>query len=138
MHVPGPISTMLPLTLLSDSDIEVTVGARLSYSAADPFAVCMEMVTGPDDVVLWNFSRDLLSAGTRAAAGEGDIRISPHRVGGVARIRLDLSTPSGQATLEASLAEVVEFLTASYELVPSGAESDFLDVDGLLARLLAA
>jgi hypothetical protein len=37
---------------------------------------------------------------------------------------------------ETSLADVVEFLTRSYATVPSGSESDFVDIDAELALLL--
>jgi Streptomyces sporulation and cell division protein, SsgA len=137
MQSPAPIITEVTLALLTDGD-QISVGARLGYDAGDPYAVSLEMVTGPEDVVVWSFSRDLLSAGTREAVGDGDIRISPVRRGGLARISLELRTPTGEALLEASLAEIVEFLSASYEVVPSGTESSYLDLDGLLARLLAA
>jgi hypothetical protein len=47
-----------------------------------------------------------------------------------------LRSPSGQALLEAPAADIHEFLERSYDVVPVGSESDFLDLDGLIRDLL--
>ena len=49
---------------------------------------------------------------------------------------VSLSSPSGRALFEAPLSELVEFLTKTYAVVPTGSESDYVDVDAELALLL--
>ena len=49
---------------------------------------------------------------------------------------LALSSPSGRALFEAPLLRVVQFLTQTYAVVPTGCESGFVDVDAELASLL--
>jgi hypothetical protein len=133
----APISTALNLSLVVPGDEPLPVDAALEYDITDPFAVHLVIAAG-DGLVRWSFARDLLIEGVKAPAGEGDVRIVP--VGGRSerRVRIVLTSPDGAATLEAPLAEMVEFLTATYAAVPSGSESDLLDVDALVAQLLAS
>ena len=133
----APISTALNLSLVVPGDEPLPVDATLEYDVADPFAVHLLIAAG-DGMVRWSFSRELLIEGVKAPAGEGDVRIIP--VGGRAerRVRIVLSSPDGAATLEAPLREMVEFLTATYTAVPSGSEGDLLDMDALVAQLLAS
>ena len=49
-----------------------------------------------------------------------------------------LSSPSGQALLEADRMLISTFLEATFSLVPAGTESDLLDLDGELMLLLAS
>ena len=131
----APISTALNLSLVVPGDEPLPVDATLEYDVADPFAVHLVIAAG-EGLVRWSFARELLIEGVKAPAGEGDVRIIP--VGGQAerRVRIVLSSPDGAATLEAPLAEMVEFLTATYAAVPSGTESDLVDVDALISALL--
>jgi len=132
----APISTALTLSLVVPGDEPLPVDATLEYDITDPFAIHLVIAAG-EGLVRWSFARDLLIEGVKAPAGEGDVRIVP--VGGRSerRVRIVLTSPDGAATLEAPLAEMVEFLTATYAAVPSGSESDLLDVDALVAQLLA-
>lgn len=132
----APISTALDLSLVVPGDEPLPVDATLEYDVRDPFAVHLVIAAG-DGLVRWSFARELLIEGVKAPAGDGDVRIIP--VGGRAerRVRVVLSSPDGAATLEAPLAEMVEFLTATYAAVPSGTEGDLVDMDALIAQLLA-
>jgi hypothetical protein len=132
----APISSALNLSLVVPGDEPLPVDATLEYDVTDPFAVHLLIAAG-EGMVRWSFSRELFTEGVKAPAGEGDVRIIP--VGGRAerRIRVVLTSPDGAATLEAPLAEMVEFLTATYAAIPSGSESDLLDIDALVAQLLA-
>ena len=131
------ISTELTLSLVVPGDEPLPVEASLEYDAADPFAVHLVIAAG-EGLVRWSFARELLTDGVKAPAGAGDVRIIP--VGGPAerRVRVVLTSPDGAATLEAPLTEMVEFLAATYTAVPSGSEADLLDVDALVAQLLAS
>src|SRR5664279_2682429 len=58
------------------------------------------------------------------------------RTGGSAVVCLALSSPSGRALFEVPLGALVDFLTRTYAAVPSGAESDFVEIDAELALLM--
>ena len=60
----------------------------------------------------------------------------PSHSGGQPVVCLSLSSPSGRALFEAPLADLVEFLTKTYAVVPTGSESDYVDVEAELALLL--
>ena len=49
---------------------------------------------------------------------------------------ISLSSPSGRALFEAPLTQLVEFLTRTYAVVPTGNESEHVDVEAELALLL--
>ena len=49
---------------------------------------------------------------------------------------ISLASPSGSALLEAEQADLLEFLDATFVVMPMGTEMDALDLDGELAELL--
>jgi hypothetical protein len=136
MSLPAQIHTALTLSLVVPGDDPLPVDATLSYDAADPYAVHLDIAAG-EGVVRWSFARELLTAGVDAPSGEGDVRIIPVAGRDGRRVRIQLSSPDGAAILEAPLTEMVEFLGATFDAVPTGTESDHFDVDALLAGLLA-
>ena len=113
---------------------DVALPALLRYSAADPFAVRLVLLLdsegeGPESVE-WLFSRSLLTDGMVAPTGQGDVQV---RVQG-RDVALELA---GSATVVLPLDGMVEFLTDSYAVVPTGAESDAApDLEQEIARLL--
>ena len=81
----------------------------------------------------WRFARELLAAGLRMPAGEGDVHLAPcfeHHL----MLRLDPGPPQPAALFVLAAADVEHLLAASYQLVPLGAEA--LDCDALLGALL--
>ncbi len=81
----------------------------------------------------WRFARELLVAGLRMPAGEGDVHLAPcfehHLV-----LRLDPGPPQPAASFVLAAADIERLLAASYQLVPLGTEA--LDCDALLGPLL--
>ncbi len=138
MHT-GPIPTIVTaeiiLNLVIGTEYGMPVPARFSYSAQEPLSVTAEF-KGDGVAVQWVFARDLLKGGTNHPVGDGDVTCWPATISGDRVICITLRSPSGQALLEAPAAEIDEFLQRAYEVVPAGAESDFLDLDGLIAELL--
>jgi hypothetical protein len=124
------------LSLLVSGDEPLPVEGTLSYDAADPYAIHLDIATGTG-FVRWSLARDLLTEGVEEPSGIGDVRVIP--IGGKRgrRVRIVLASPDGSATLEAPLSEMVEFLSSTYASVPSGTESDLLDIDAVIERLLA-
>jgi hypothetical protein len=134
MSAQPEVSTELELRLLV-SGTALPVRAAMRYEVSDPYAVHVEFRTGEQPVV-WTFARQLLTDGVARMVGDGDVKVWPGREDGEHVICIALSSPSGRALFEAPLADVVAFLTRTYELVPTGLEGDHLDLDGELALLL--
>jgi hypothetical protein len=139
---PTSVSSELQLRLVVPGAASLPVRADLAYDVADPYAVQVSFHTGSGagggDVVQWTFARQLLSDGVSVPAGEGDVQVWPSTGEGAAIVCLSLSSPSGRALFEVPLTDLVEFLGRTYQAVPTGAESDHVDVDAELVLLLWA
>lgn len=110
--------------------------ASLDYSADDPYAIRVAFHVGHDEPVEWIFARELLTVGIVRLAGHGDVRVWPADNEGERILNLTLSSPFGRAHFEAPYAPLTEFLDRTYEIVPSGREADFIDIEAELADLL--
>lgn len=113
-----------------------TLPAVLSYDRTDPFAVRMAFpapATLEGTEVSWEFSRELLAAGMNAPAGFGDVRLRPF---GYDRTVLEFHAAEGIAMVHVRTAELRRFLRRAQELVPTGDEHRFLDLDRGLTHLL--
>ena len=130
------VSTGIELVLVVSDGPDRAVRADLSYSPLDPYAVRVAFHTGSAEVVEWTFARSLLTDGVTHPVGDGDVQVWPANTTGVPTVCLSLSSPSGRALFEAPLARIVEFLTRTYTLVPTGCESDFVDVGAELSALM--
>jgi hypothetical protein len=136
---PTSVSTELQLRLVVPGATSLPVRAGLRYDVTDPYAVQVLFHTGAQgegEVVEWTFARQLLTDGVTRPVGEGDVQVWPSHTSGRPVVCLSLSSPSGRALFEIPLADLVEFLTKTYAAVPTGSESDFVDVDAELALLL--
>ncbi len=145
------VSADLELGLVAPENTIVALTAGLSYTSADPYAMRMAFRVGSDNAVEWIFSRDLLAASLVAREGIGDVKAWPSPTscdpaagGALARaaaahgiLNIALSSPFGQAQFEASAQEVRAFLDQTYQLVPTGTESAYLDLDAELTELLS-
>jgi hypothetical protein len=103
----------------------VTVGATVAYNPEDPYAVHFRF-TVENDVIDWCFDRELLRAGVSDVSGIGDVRVWPGSEPTVPVLYLSLTSPDGSAVLQLPQSTVVNFLTATYELVPSGSEEEII------------
>ncbi len=138
---PTSVSSELQLRLVVPGAASLPVRADLAYDVTDPYAVQVSFHTGSGtstDVVQWTFARQLLSDGVSVPAGEGDVQVWPSSASGQSVVCLSLSSPSGRALFEVPLADLVEFLGRTYQAVPTGSESQYVDVDAELALLLWA
>lgn len=137
--LPGNVTAEFALRLVVPGGNALPVLAGLRYDAADPYAVHVGFRTGgaSDEAVEWTFARQLLTDGVTHPVGEGDVQVWPsHDHDDAAVVCLALSSPSGKALFEMPLTELVEFLSRTYEAVPTGRESDFVDLDAELAFLI--
>lgn len=130
------VSCSVDVRLVDDAGMGLPLAACLSYAAADPYAVEAAFQAG-ETRVRWVFCRDLLTSGLQAPAGEGDVRVWPSfSPDGRRVLAIQLSSPDGEATLEVEESPLATFLHRTYVVVPVGDESDHLDLDSALARLL--
>jgi sporulation and cell division protein SsgA len=86
--------------------------------------------------VEWVFARDLLRTGLTTPVGDGDVHVWPSWGTGRELLMISLTSPDGQAVLEATAEDVRRFLDRTAVVVPDGAESAFLDLDAAVSRLL--
>jgi hypothetical protein len=145
------VSARLSLALVGPEQTLVPLTASLSYCCADPYAVRVAFNVCTDEPVEWIFARDLLTAALDSREGIGDVQAWPSAascdpaaggaLGGAAAghgvLNIAMSSPFGQAQFEASARAVEAFLERTYQLVPAGQESRYLDFDAELTELLS-
>jgi hypothetical protein len=145
------ISAELGLRLVVPQQTIVPLVASMYYSGSDPYAVRMAFHVGTDEPVEWIFARDLLVAGLKSRQGEGDVQVWPSAPSreddaeadeiGLAQaegkvLNIELSSPFGQAHFEAPAQAMSAFLQRTYQIVPAGKESAFIDIETELNDLL--
>ncbi len=137
MH-PTTVEVETSLQLVAPDAVTLPVRSSLRYDPADPYAV--HVLFHPDGVTVdpvgWSFARDLLVAGLSEATGIGDVRVWPWSTPRGDLVALALSSPDGNALFEVSRSVLVRFLRRTFAVVPRGEESQYLDVDAAIARLL--
>ncbi|MER7568466.1 SsgA family sporulation/cell division regulator [Streptomyces sp. NPDC097941] len=127
----------LELQLILSPERSIPVPARLGYRSDDPFAVHVTFHIGSDHPVHWTFARELLVEGVFRPCGHGDVRVWPTKVAGRSVVLMALSSPAGDALLEAPAAQVAAWLERTLRAVPPGSEGEQLGIDDGLAELLA-
>jgi Streptomyces sporulation and cell division protein, SsgA len=134
--VPASITRGLALELLDANGTATPLTAELRYDKSDPYAVAACFLAG-ETQVQWVFARDLLKAGIHRPTGDGDVHIWPclDSQGHAATI-LELSSPDGEALIQARTDELYDFLAEAETLVRSGTEGDYLDVETAVGQLL--
>jgi Streptomyces sporulation and cell division protein, SsgA len=137
-----PLSITHPLTLeLIDAGGGTTnVSAELTYDVADPYAIsagfCVQQQAS-DEPVCWVFARALLATGVYEPVGDGDVHIWPClNARGEAVTVIELSSPDGEALMQALTSDVCAFLRQTESLVPVGAETTYIDLDDTITKLL--
>ena len=130
------------LWLIGPEELIVPLAAEWGYRSQDPYAVTMLLNAGGDEPVKWTFCRELLAAALLGPAGIGDVHAWPAAVAsaedgvGEKILNIMLGSPDGCALFEAVAAGIEEFLGRTYEVVPAGQESGYLNIDAGLAELL--
>ncbi len=128
---PAAVAVETVVRLLAPDASGVPVLCGLHYDPGDPYAVQVRFFLDRRrrEAVSWSFARELLAAGLHEPSGLGDVRVWPWRTAQGDAVALALSSPDGQALLEAPRATVAAFLDDTYAQVPPGRESDRLDID---------
>jgi len=107
----------------------------LRYHRDDPLVV--RLVAAGYEHLPWEIGRDLLADGLVGHAGYGDVRLWPESSPRGELLLVVLAGDGGDATFELPAPAVRRFLARTYRQVPRGAEADLIDLDRLVARLLA-
>ncbi|MGW0734163.1 SsgA family sporulation/cell division regulator [Streptomyces sp. NPDC002851] len=126
----------LELKLVLSPERSIPVPARLTYRTDDPYAVHIAFHIGSDHPVHWTFARELLVEGVFRACGHGDVRVWPTKLNGRSVVMMALSSPDGDALIEAPAAAVSAWLERTLRVVPPGTEAEQLGIDDGLADLL--
>ncbi|MFJ1755507.1 SsgA family sporulation/cell division regulator [Kitasatospora sp. NPDC088134] len=133
--MPAAVSVAVPATLPESPFPQVVIAAELRFDPALPYGVALAFPPqNAGGEIVWWFGRDLLDAGCRAPAGEGDVRVEPGRHG---RVLVTLGNRRDRAVVSLPSGTVADFLAGAYRAVPVGSESEHLDLAPVLARLLA-
>ncbi|MER6540568.1 SsgA family sporulation/cell division regulator [Streptomyces sp900105755] len=127
----------LELRLVLSPERSIPVPARLSYRSDDPYAVHVSFHINSEQPVNWTFARDLLVEGVFRPCGHGDVRVWPTKVEGRTIVLMALSSPDGDALLEAPAPQVSAWLERTLRVVPPGSEGGQLGIDEALDQLLA-
>ncbi|MFJ4584353.1 SsgA family sporulation/cell division regulator [Streptomyces echinatus] len=134
---PIVVERELELKLVLSPERSVPVPARLGYRSDDPFAVHIAFHITSEHPVNWTFARELLVEGVFRPCGHGDVRVWPAKVGGRGVVLMALSSPDGEALLEAPVPQVSAWLERTLRAVPPGTEGGRLGLDDALDQLLA-
>ena len=135
---PSTVTRELTVQLVAPGDGSISLPVVLHYDLADPYAVHATFRTGQGDGVSWVFARVLLTLGVPRPAGDGDVRVGPSWSAGAEVIFIGLTSPDGEALLQAPTRQLVDFLGRTYALCAQGQEREHLDVDGAIEALLTA
>ncbi|WP_406436363.1 SsgA family sporulation/cell division regulator [Streptomyces sp. NBC_00631] len=127
----------LELRLVLSPERSIPVPARLAYRSDDPYAVHVSFHINSEFPVHWTFARDLLVEGVFRPSGHGDVRVWPTKAEGRSVVLMALSSPDGDALLEAPTTQVSAWLERTLRAVPPGSEAGRLGIDEALDQLLA-
>jgi hypothetical protein len=126
--------------------VKVDRPVRFLYDPSDPYAVTLdctdlsdaaELETGgaPSTApIVWTFARALLTDALITDGRSGLHDVSIERDG--AYLAITLTSPDGTATLRFLRQALIRFVLRTEQLVPLGRESEHLDVDTAIRRLL--
>jgi hypothetical protein len=137
MNGSSAASAEVGLRLVVPDHATVPLLADLEYAADDPYAIRVAFHVGTDEPVEWIFARELLTVGIVRKVGEGDVSVWPADTAGERVMNLALSSPFGYAHFEAPLQPLAEFLNRTYEIVPAGRETEYVDISAELDDILS-
>ncbi|WP_181442647.1 SsgA family sporulation/cell division regulator [Streptomyces tateyamensis] len=128
-------SVHVDLYLVFGPALEVLVASQLTYLRSDPFAVRLVCHADLADPVTWYLSRNTLTVGLWAPAGQGDVTVRPGTGPERGSILIGLRTTDGAVELRGCAWELREFLEQTERVVPLGAEHRHVDLDALIRQL---
>lgn len=117
------------------------VRLTFNYDPDAPYEVVMDIEDPAEakDGKTWTISRDVLREGISKPAGMGDVFVAPYmgeRDGRDLITVITLSSDDGTCALRFKTRELRPFLTLSFAAVPAGTESERLDIDAAILKIL--
>lgn len=135
---PVCITQSLRLELIDTNGTATPIDAQLHYDPRDPYAVTTVFHTGHGEV-RWTFGRELLAGGLYEPSGDGDVHVWPCLdADGHAVVIIELSSPDGEALVQARSGDLSEFVERMCHAVKPGSESTMIDVDAAINAILEA
>jgi hypothetical protein len=135
---PLVVSQALTLELIDSTGAATPLEAELQYDPRDPYAVTTVFRTGRSQV-RWTFGRDLLASGLYEPSGDGDVHVWPCLdADGHAVVIIELSSPDGEALVQARTGDLSIFVEKMSKAVVPGTESEYLNLDAAIAAILEA
>lgn len=135
---PLAVTQAVTLELIDPSGVATPLEAELQYDPRDPYAVTTVFMTG-DSRVRWTFGRELLTAGMYEPSGDGDVHVWPCLdADGHAVVIIELSSPDGEALVQARSGDLSGFVERMVRAVLPGTESEYLDVDATINAIFQA
>ena len=143
------VSADLSLGLVRPENTIVPLMASLHFTRDDPYAVKMAFHVGTGEPVEWTLARELLAAALHSREGIGDVQVWPSAASsdpeaggeGVASghgiVNIAMTSPFGHAQFEAPATAIAAFLRRTYQIVPEGTETDYIDFDAEITELLS-
>ncbi|WP_033218690.1 SsgA family sporulation/cell division regulator [Kitasatospora phosalacinea] len=114
----------------------LSMPVSLRYDRSDPYAVCLSVGAAPR-AVDWVFARSLLAAGLLRPTGLGNVLVTPRCHGERDSVGIVFRSPDGEAVLSIAAPAVAAFLGQTRSVVPPGTEGRYVDLDRVVAELLA-
>jgi hypothetical protein len=135
---PVTVAAEVVVECIDDAGRTHPMSTVFGFDPGDPFAVTITFLAPTGDLP-WTFGRDLLMAGLNSPTGVGDVRVWPSRDEfGTDVVMIEFSSPDGHLLTQVGAGEVAGFLAETIGAVPPGAETEHLDLDDLVGRLLEA
>src|SRR4026208_2223438 len=102
---PTTVTREVTVQLVAPGDGSVSLPVVLHYDVVDPYAVHATFRTGQGGGVSWVFARELLALGVHRPSGDGDVRVWPSWSSGAEVVFIGLTSPDGEALLQAPTRE---------------------------------
>ncbi|MGW5662649.1 SsgA family sporulation/cell division regulator [Streptomyces sp. NPDC003758] len=132
-----PVTREVVVHVVVAGEPPVPLPAELRYDTTDPYAVCLSLRGASTGTVDWVFARSLLAEGLSRPAGVGDVLVMPRYEGRRHSVRIVVRSTAGAAALDLAASAVAAFLARTDRIVPPGAEGLHIDLDRVVADLMA-
>ena len=123
--------------VLVEDQADEPLDVEFRYDCADPYAVTL-VLSGPDGPEVWTFARDLLFAGLDDSVGDGDVHVFSGDLADPSTMLIELVGDEFEILLAADRTDIERFTAMTFGMVAPGRECDYLDVDALIAAILAS
>ncbi|MER7930249.1 SsgA family sporulation/cell division regulator [Streptomyces sp. NPDC096057] len=129
-------SLFLELDQMLDEFTRLPIRAKFRFDPDMPAVITVEFLAERGPSLVWLIGRELLFLGATAMSGSGDVRMWPTLPGGRPSSWLLLESEEVEALFEVPTAALVEWIEATYRVIPAEAEMAGLNWDGFLRELL--